>query len=193
MNVKTSLLALALGVALSGSAAAVSLTATEAEDLMLRSGFTEISRPVYRDDAWIARARNADGDIVDVRVANDREVTWTRDGGKRTVVTTTTTTTREPTRIALNERPVVIEEVVEPPVVRTPIMVEKRVLVPVGGRLSKDDVRTVLAANGYHDIHDIDWLKHRGVWKAEARDRSGDDWEIHVDPVDGSILHVEDD
>ena len=85
------------------------------------------------------------------------------------------------------------EVVIEQPAVTTPIIVEKRVLVPVGGRISKDDVRLVLAANGYHDIHDIDWLGSRGVWKAEARDSSGDDREVHLDPLNGRILHVEED
>jgi hypothetical protein len=193
MNVKTSVLALALGVALSGAAAAASMSPSEAEGLMASAGLSEISALEFRNDLWLATARNQNGEIVDVRVDPDnREVTWTRHGN-RTTVTTTTTTTRRPVRIARAEQPVVIEEVVEPPVVRVPVVVEDRVLVPAGGRLSKSDVRHVLAAAGYHDIHDIDWLRRRGVWKAEARDPSGDDLEIHVDPIDGRILHVEDD
>ena len=115
---------------------------------------------------------------------------------------TTTTTTEAPVveRIVekpvvvekVVEQPVVVERVVEQPVVKVPIMVEERVLVPVGGKIGKDDVRAVLSANGYHDIHDIDWLEHRGVWKAEAR-LQGEDFEVHVDPIDAGIVHVEDD
>jgi hypothetical protein len=189
MKIKHSLLAAALALALGGTAWAASMSAEDAEDMLLRNGFSDVSELAYHDGMWRGTAVNADGDMVDVRIDPvDREVTWSRNG--RTVTTTTTTTTRQPVRIARAETPVVIEEV---PVVRRPIMVEERVLVPVGGRLSKNDVRTVLAANGFHDIHDIDWLSGRQVWKAEARDPSGDDLELHVDPVDGRILHVEDD
>lgn len=194
MNVKTSLFSIFLGVALSGSAAALSMSAEEAEDLIARSGFSEISPPELEGDHWVAMARSRDGDYVEVRLNPvDRTVTWVPSGRRTTTTVTTTTTTRAPTQIAKTKTPVVVEEVIETPVVRTPVIVEKRVLVPAGGRLSKNDVRVVLAAAGYHDIHDIDWLSRRGVWKAEARDRSGDDLEIHVDPLDGRILHVEDD
>jgi hypothetical protein len=95
--------------------------------------------------------------------------------------------------------PVVVKEVgedvvvIEQPVTMVPIIVKEKILVPVGGKISKDDVRLVLEGAGYHDIHDIDWLDHRGVWKAEARDATGDDREIHVDPIDARIVHVEDD
>jgi len=91
------------------------------------------------------------------------------------------------------EQPVVVERVVEQPVVRVPVVVQEKVLVPVGGKISKADVEAVLHGNGYTDVHDIDWLSHRGVWKAEARYQGGDDVEIHVDPIDASIVHVEDD
>lgn len=112
-----------------------------------------------------------------------------------TVVTkTTTTTTKTPVIVErVHEEPVVVERVIEQPVVRVPVVVREQVLVPVGGKISKADVEAVLLANGYHNVHDIDWLSHRGVWKAEARDDSGDDFEIHVDPIDARITHVEDD
>jgi hypothetical protein len=103
------------------------------------------------------------------------------------------------TVVVTKETPVVMEKttqktvIVEQPVVRVPILVKEQVLVPVGGKIGKDVVHAVLASSGYHDIHDIDWLSTRGVWKAEARDATGDDREIHVDPYDGSILHVEED
>ncbi len=103
------------------------------------------------------------------------------------------------TVVVTKETPVVMEKttqktvIVEQPVVRVPIMVKEEILVPVGGKISKDVVHAVLAGSGYHDIHDIDWLSTRGVWKAEARDPTGDDREVHVDPYDGSILHVEED
>ena len=189
MKLKHSLLGAALGLVLGGSALAASMSAGDAQYVLERNGFSDVSNLRYRDGVWLGTAINSDGDVVDVRVEGDRHVTWSGPTKSRTTVTTTTTT-REPVEIARTEPPFVVEEV---PVARSPIMVEREVIVPVGGRLNKNDVRRVLAANGYHDIHDIDWLRHRHVWKAEARDPSGDDLEIHVDPIDGRILHVEDD
>ena len=112
-----------------------------------------------------------------------------------TVVTKTTeTTTTTPVVEKVVEQPVVVEtRVIEQPVVRVPVVVKEQVLVPLGGKIDKPTVEAVLIANGYHNVHDIDWLSHRGVWKAEARDATGDDREIHVDPYDGSIVHEEND
>jgi hypothetical protein len=104
------------------------------------------------------------------------------------VTTTTTTRPSEPVRIARAEQPVVVEEEVEPPVIRDPVVVERRVIVPAGGRINKNEVRAVLAANGFHDVHDIDWNRHRGLWKAEARDRYGDRHEVYLDAVTGRIV-----
>ena len=95
--------------------------------------------------------------------------------------------------------PVVVKKVgedaivIEQPVTKVPIIVKEQILVPVGGKISKTDVQLVLEGAGYTNVHDIDWLDHRGVWKAEARDATGDDREIHVDPIDARIVHVEDD
>ena len=95
--------------------------------------------------------------------------------------------------------PVVVKEVgkdvvvIEQPVTKVPIIVKEQILVPVGGKISKTDVQLVLEGAGYTNVHDIDWLDHRGVWKAEARDATGDDREIHVDPIDARIVHVEED
>ncbi|HET9482395.1 MAG TPA: hypothetical protein VFO79_00440 [Xanthomonadales bacterium] len=200
MNIKKCLLAAALGVALSGSVSAASMTAAEAEDLLLRRGFTNISMMEYENGLWLATGTSPSGEVVDIRVDPvDQKVTSARNTRTKTTVTTTTTTTRAPAPVVVEEvpvvveRPVVVEKVVEVPVTRRPIIVEERVLVPAGGKISKDDVRAVLAGSGYHNIHDIDWLSHRGVWKAEARDPYGDDREIHLDPLDGTIVHVEDD
>jgi len=189
MNIKHTLSATVFGLLLGGSVSAAQLSGPEAEDLLVDNGFTDISVLDYRGGAWVGTARNRDGELVDVRIDANKKVTW----GNKTTTTTTTTTRTAPVRVARADPPVVVEEVIEPPVVRRPIVVEERVLVPAGGRISKNDVRLVLAANGYHDIHDIDWLSRRGVWKAEARDASGDDREIHLDPYDGTIVHEEDD
>ncbi len=54
-------------------------------------------------------------------------------------------------------------------------------------------VATVLANAGFHNVHDISFLEKKGVWKAEADDISGEDFEVHVDATSGRIVHVEDD
>lgn len=57
--------------------------------------------------------------------------------------------------------------------------------------LSEDDVKAKLSAAGYSKVHDVDF--DDGVWKAEAERADGNDVEIHLDPKDGRILHVEND
>lgn len=57
--------------------------------------------------------------------------------------------------------------------------------------LTEADVKAKLAAAGYSRIHDVDF--DDGVWKAEADRPDGNDVEIHLDPRDGRILHVEND
>ena len=195
MNIKHTFYAAAFGLLLGGTVSAAPLTAPEARGVLLDNGFTDISAMDYQDGLWFATARNTDGELVDVRIdPGTREVTWSNNSRTRTTVTTTTTTQpTEPVRVARAETPVVVEEVVEPPVIRAPVVVERRVIVPAGGRINKREVRMVLAANGYHDVHDIDWVRHRGVWKAEARDPTGDDREVFVDPVTGRIVGDRDD
>jgi hypothetical protein len=67
------------------------------------------------------------------------------------------------------------------------------VLTPARAPLTAADVRALLEDAGYRRVHDIDFDNARGVWKAEARDADGDDWEIHVDATTGGIVHIEDD
>ena len=57
--------------------------------------------------------------------------------------------------------------------------------------LSEDDVKAKLSAAGSSKVHDVDF--DDGVWKAEAERADGNDVEIHLDPKDGRILHVEND
>ncbi len=57
--------------------------------------------------------------------------------------------------------------------------------------LSENDVKAKLTAGGYSKVHDVDF--DDGVWKAEAERADGNDVEIHLDPKDGRILHVEND
>src|SRR5687768_5910221 len=53
------------------------------------------------------------------------------------------------------------------------------------------EVNAVLADAGFHNVHDVSL--GNGVWKAEADDITGSDFEVHVDAKSGQIVHVEDD
>lgn len=190
MKMRHSLMAVAFGLVLAGGVSAATMSAMDAEGVLASTGYTNISVLEFHDGMWIGSATNVEGRVVDVSVNPvDRTVT------RRTTVITRTgnspVVARAPVRVV--QAPVVVEEVIVIPQARAPIMVEKRVLVPVGGRLNRNDVAVVLAANGYHDVHDVEWLSSRNRWKAEARDSTGDDREIHVDPIDGRILHEEND
>lgn len=63
--------------------------------------------------------------------------------------------------------------------------------VPPPPAFGAEDVRVILSDAGFHDIHDIEF--DDGRWKAEARDATGEDYEVHIDPIDGRIVHLEDD
>jgi|GEM_PF-4958261 len=41
--------------------------------------------------------------------------------------------------------------------------------------------------------HDTVCLENQGVWKADADDGRGQDYELHVDASSGEIEHIEDD
>ena len=205
MSIKPTLLAAAFGIALSGSVSAYPLEGRDAEALLVRRGFTDISTLRYDTGMWFARATDASGRRVDVRIdPNDLKVT---------TVSTVLMSSPSPPRVVTQvvERPVVVERIVERPVVvEQPVVVQQpvtrvieqpvtrtivreRVYVPASGKITKEDVRLALSDAGYYNIHDIDWLSSQGVWKAEARDMSGDDLEIHVDPIDARVVYVEDD
>jgi hypothetical protein len=190
MNTRTTLIAAALGACLCGSAVAASLTAVEALDLLEDRGFHDISMLKLSNGEWVGTAIDEAGEPVTVSVdALDREIT-TAVAGNSTVTTVTTTKSERP---GSSPQTVVVEKTIEPPMVRQEIIVQEKVVVPLGDRIDRTDVAAVLHGAGYHDVHDIDWLSGSGVWKAEARDPSGDDREIHVSPYDGAIVHVEDD
>jgi hypothetical protein len=200
MKIRTRLIAAALGVALGGSVSAASLTAAEATVLLQTRGFADVSVLEFADGNWVGSATDESGQRVVVSIdASDQEITSTMAGSSSTTTVTTTTSERPastPQTVIVEktvEQPVVVERVIEPPVVRREILVQEKVLVPLGDKIDKTDVAAVLHGAGYHDVHDIDWLSNRGVWKAEARDPSGDDREVHVSPYDGAIVHVEND
>lgn len=53
-------------------------------------------------------------------------------------------------------------------------------------RLGKSDIEARLSAAGYSNVHDVEF--DDGVWKAEARDASGRDVELRLDPQQGRII-----
>lgn len=64
---------------------------------------------------------------------------------------------------------------------------------PLPEPLTRVSVATVVMNAGFHNVHDIDFLDSRGVWKAEADDITGEDYELHINPETGMIVHIEDD
>jgi hypothetical protein len=73
----------------------------------------------------------------------------------------------------------------------TPVTTET--VVELENPLTESSVTTIVMEAGFHNVHDIDYLDGKGVWKAEADDISGEDYELHVSADTGSIVHIEDD
>ena len=77
-------------------------------------------------------------------------------------------------------------------VARTRIVTATTTTAPVArAPLDEADVTAVLVDAGFHNVHDVD--RRGAVWKAEADDITGEDFEIHVDATSGLIVHIEDD
>jgi hypothetical protein len=57
--------------------------------------------------------------------------------------------------------------------------------------MSEADVRAALAAQGYTNVHDVDY--EDGIWNAEADDPSGKDVELKIDPDTGKVMGQEKD
>lgn len=53
-------------------------------------------------------------------------------------------------------------------------------------RLDQDEVKAKLSAQGYQDIHDVDY--DDGLWSADATTSSGQDVDLLVDPNDGTVV-----
>jgi hypothetical protein len=188
-------IAAALGLAVAGIAGASEVrTESSVRALLSDQGYTEVTGLDLAGGMWIAEARDDKGRPVTIKV----------DPGTARVFATSRTVTIKgtpaPVTVVEREVPVVHEVVKEVPVERTVVKevpVERTVVqeVPVAvlpaTPLTADGARAVLHDAGYHNVHD---LSRRGdVWKAEARDASGDDREVHVNAMTGAIVHVEDD
>lgn len=53
-------------------------------------------------------------------------------------------------------------------------------------KLGEADIEARLAAAGYSNVHDVEF--DDGLWKAEARDASGRDVELRMEPDEGRII-----
>jgi len=131
-------------------------------------------------------------------------------GAQRTVTTTTTTTWGRPAN-ALGEDAIMQDIAaagyrdVEGLDFRNGVWVAKArdgsgdtvkiLIAPVSGhvyaadepsRLDKDAIEARLTAQGYQDVDDLDF--DDGLWRAEARDSSGQDLDLLIDPTDGSVI-----
>lgn len=159
MSSKQGILAVALGLALAGAAAADTIVLAEPQvrTIVTKAGYGEPILIKRDSELWRVRSKSPAGQEVTVFVDADGKVLGAADVARTRIVTTTTTTTK-----------------VAPP---QPI--------------DANTVTTVLADAGFHNVHDVSLSN--GVWKAEADDITGEDFEIHVDANSGLIVHVEDD
>lgn len=160
MNSKHGILAVALGLALVGAAAAETIILAEPEvrTIVTKAGYAEPVLIKQESDLWRVRSVTPAGQEVTLFVDANGKVLGAADVARTRITTTTTTTTTA-----------------------------KAAPQP----LDATTVTSVLADAGFHNVHDVSLSN--GVWKAEADDVTGEDFEIHVDATSGLIVHVEDD
>ena len=161
MKIKSSVMALSLGVALAGSAIAettVIVKEPEVRTIVTDAGYSEPTVVVREAGLW--RVQSVDGDT-------GNEITvFVTPAGKLLGAA-------EVTRTRMAKMTVKTEKASEP--------------------VTEATVASTVMAAGFHNVHDIDFLDSRGVWKAEADDITGEDYEIHVDATTAQIVHIEDD
>jgi hypothetical protein len=58
-------------------------------------------------------------------------------------------------------------------------------------KLNQDEVKAKLTAQGYQNIHGVDF--DDGLWNVDAKDARGQKVDLLVDPDDGSVVAVEQD
>lgn len=190
-------IALALGLTTAGIASAEALRSESEVRAVLRDeGFVDVANVELNNGLWLAEGLDGAGNPVTLRidpvtakvVSEVRTIHEPAPGVARVTTTTTTTTTRRP----VSPPPAkVITEVREVPVPVAVAPAAPAVAVVPATPLTADQARAALMAEGYHDIHDMSF--RNGKWKAEARDATGDDREVHIDGFSGEIVHVEDD
>jgi hypothetical protein len=58
-------------------------------------------------------------------------------------------------------------------------------------RLNEDEIKAKLTAQGYQNVHDVEF--DDGLWSADAKSPQGEDVDLLVDPDDGSVVSAEHD
>ena len=172
---------LAFGVA----GAQATLTEMDVRALLDSEGFSRVDDVDYEADRglWEAEVVTLDGDEIEVHVDPLTGRILLGDG------TPYVSTLAAPRTVAVPAPRTV--EVVPRTVEVVPRTVE---VVPVPTyRAPRDpaDVRAILVDAGFNSIHDVEF--DDGRWRAEVRDATGEDYEVELDPVDGRIVHLEDD
>lgn len=61
----------------------------------------------------------------------------------------------------------------------------------VVSRLSEDEIRASLTAQGFSRIHDLKFKD--GLWQAEAENSSGQEVKLRIDPDDGTVVSAQND
>jgi uncharacterized membrane protein YkoI len=165
-------LAVSLGLALAGSAMAetttvaetIVITEPEVRTLVVDEGFSDPILVERDGDLWRVKSVATGGtDEVTLFVNSEGQVLGAADVARSRMTQTTTTTT------------------------------ETTTTTPAPAEVTSESVNTTVMNAGFTNVHDIDFLEDEGVWKAEADDSRGEDYELHVDASSGEIVHIEDD
>ncbi|NND45004.1 MAG: hypothetical protein HKN58_06740 [Xanthomonadales bacterium] len=155
-----------VGPALAATATVV-LEEPEVRTIVTESGFGDPVLVVREEDLWRVRTTNGDNaSEVTLFVNAKGEILGAGEVAKTRIATSeTTTTTTTTTTTEVNPQDTV----------------------------THDEVASIVIDAGFHNVHDIDFLDRKGVWKAEADDVTGEDFALHIDPLTGLIVHIEDD
>lgn len=167
MTLKQLVVAVTLGLALTGSAIAetVVLGEPEVRTIVVTEGYGDPILVERDGDLWRAKSINKAGDgEVTLFINSEGQVLGAADVARTRITETTTTTTTT-----------------------------AAVPAPAPAPVTEATVSTIVMNAGFHNVHDIDFLDDKGVWKAEADDITGEDFELHVDAISGRVVHVEDD
>ena len=167
MTLKQLVIAVSLSLSLAGSVAAETIVISEPEvrTIIVKEGYADPISVVRDGDLWRVKSvrTNSPGEVT-VFVDSEGKVLGAADVVRTRITKTTTTTTVTPT---------------------TPV--------PAPAPVTESAVEAIVINAGFHNVHDIDMLDRKGVWKAEADDSAGEDYELHVDAMSGLIVHIEDD
>ena len=165
MNYKPIMLAVVAGLTLAGTAAADTVVITEPEvrTIVTDAGYGDPTLVVQEGDFW--RVVSVDKD------SKDNVTLFVNSEGEVLGAAAVTK------NLIAQTSPTTTTEVIVDP----------------ANPLTESSVATIVMESGFHNVHDIDYLDGQGVWKAEADDITGEDYELHVNPTSGRIVHVEDD